>query len=206
MLILKQRYSDIKKEIPDSNYQTICIDLKYEPAFEGDTCGGQGYLKSVQEVPSLLPLSTPRVSTMDYFQGTIYYTNRERFKYVGNNKYLQNSIYSTIAPDDHLYIKSNNAQAYHLEKVKVTGIFEDSAKAAELSCDGDGKCDILDRKFALEEALIPVMVEMVVKELLGAAYRPRDSWNDAADNLADLATFLRQNMKSGFQKAIDNGV
>lgn len=25
--ILKQRYADVKKQIPESNYQTICIDL-----------------------------------------------------------------------------------------------------------------------------------------------------------------------------------
>ena len=26
--LLKQRYSDIKKPIPESNYQTICLDLE----------------------------------------------------------------------------------------------------------------------------------------------------------------------------------
>jgi len=25
--LLKQRYSDIKRQIPESNYQTICLDL-----------------------------------------------------------------------------------------------------------------------------------------------------------------------------------
>ena len=27
-LLLKQRYSDVKRQVPESNYQTICIDLE----------------------------------------------------------------------------------------------------------------------------------------------------------------------------------
>ena len=30
--LLKQKYNDIKKQIPESNYQTICIDLTEVPA------------------------------------------------------------------------------------------------------------------------------------------------------------------------------
>ena len=32
-VVLKQRYSDVKKEIPESNFQTICVDLKKVPAY-----------------------------------------------------------------------------------------------------------------------------------------------------------------------------
>ena len=27
-MLLKQRYSDVKKQIPESNYQTICLDTE----------------------------------------------------------------------------------------------------------------------------------------------------------------------------------
>jgi hypothetical protein len=40
------------------------------------------------------------------------------------------------------------------------------------------------------------MIELIVKELLGVNYRPKDSANNAADDLADLAAFVRRNMKS----------
>ena len=49
-MILKQRYSDIKKQIPESNYQTICMDLQVTDAIDGVPCTGQ-YLKSIQEIP-----------------------------------------------------------------------------------------------------------------------------------------------------------
>ena len=78
--LLKQRYTDIKKEIPESNYQTICLDLEKTEGIEGDPCSGT-YLKSIQEVPDMLTISQPKVSTLDYFGGDITYTNRDRFKY-----------------------------------------------------------------------------------------------------------------------------
>lgn len=198
--ILKQRYSDIKKEIPESNYQTICVDLEQVPAYEDDDCGGKGYLRSVEKIPEMMTIGNSKVSTLDYFQGNITYVNRERFKYVGNNKYLQNIIYSTIGPNEHLYLKSNNPQAYYLNKVKVTGIFEDSAKAAELACpddSGEEVCDVLDRSFPLEEALMPTLVELIVKELSGAKYQAEDKINNANDDLSTIASYIRQQLANG---------
>jgi hypothetical protein len=40
------------------------------------------------------------------------------------------------------------------------------------------------------------MVELIVKELLGVNYKPKDTVNNAYDDLADLASFVRRNMKS----------
>ena len=196
--ILKQKYADIKKEIPDSNYQTICIDLQRINSFDGDSCDGRGYLRSIQEIPDTLTIGNTSVSTLDYFQGEINFVSKERFKYAGNNKYLQNMLYSTIAPDSHLYIKSNNPQAYYLNKVRVTGIFEDSSKAAELACEGDSaddKCDITEREFPLEEALIPTILELIIKELSGAKYQAADEQNNAADDLDKLANYVARHLK-----------
>lgn len=203
--LLAQRYKDIRKEIPDSNYQTICVDLEQTNAINGMPCEGPDYMKSTQKIPYMMQIGTQKISSLDYFQGNFTYVNNERFKYVGSNKYLKNQIYGTIAPDSHLYLKSNNPQVYYLEKVKVTGIFEDSSKAAELQCpnaDGNTTCDVMDKTFPLEEALIPPVIELVVKELSGAEYKPKDPLNDAADNLSELATYLRHNMKSDLAKQL----
>jgi hypothetical protein len=40
------------------------------------------------------------------------------------------------------------------------------------------------------------MIELIVKELLGVNYRPDDTINNNMDDLADLAAFVRRNMKS----------
>lgn len=198
LFILKQRYADLRKEIPDSNYQTICTDLEQVSAIDDSPCAGPDYMRSTVKIPYLSTLSNPKISSLDYFQGNFAYVNNERFKYVGSNKYLKNQIYGTIAPDSRLYLKSNNPQIYYLEKVKVTGIFEDSSKAAELQCpdaDGNTACDVMDMTFPLEEALIPPMIELIVKELSGHAYQPADSENNANDDLDRLASYIARNMK-----------
>ena len=197
VFLLKQRYSDIRKEIPDSNYQTICIDLERTNALNGLPCEGSDYLKSTTKIPHMMQVGKQRISSMDFFQGNITYVNNERFKYVGNNKYLQKQIYGTIAPNGHLYMKSANPQMYYMEKVKVTGIFEDSSKAAELQCSENENttCDVLDATFPLEESLIPPMIELIVKELSGHAYQPADSENNANDDLDRLANYIARNMK-----------
>lgn len=189
--LLKQRYSDIKKQIPESNYQTICLDLIEVPAISGEPCEGGSYLRSKEKIPFLMKIGIPRVYPVDYYQGEITYVSRERMRYVGYNKYLQNIIYCSLGPDNYLYFKSFNPQYLYLEKVRMTGIFEDPEAASELQCpdeNGDTTCDILDMEFPIEDALVPPMIELVVKELLGAEYRPKDETNDAKDDLSDVST------------------
>ena len=198
--ILKQRYSDVRKEIPDSNYQTICVDLEQANAINGIPCEGSDYMRSTKKIPYMMQIGTQKISSLDYFQGNFAYVNNKRFKYVGSNKYLKNQIYGTIAPDSHLYLKSNNPQVYYLEKVKVTGIFEDSSKVAELQCpdsDGNTTCDVMDMNFPLEEALIPPVIELIVQELGGQKYQAEDKENNANDDLSNIAAYIRQQVASG---------
>ena len=128
-LLLKQRYSDIKKRIPESNYQTICLDLEKVQNIQDLACKGSS-LRTVQEIPYLMKIGNPKVYPQNYYLGEITYISRERMRYVGHNKYLQNIIYCSLAPDNHLYFKSSNPKYLYLKKVQVTGIFEDIQKAS----------------------------------------------------------------------------
>lgn len=205
-MILKQQYKDVKKEIPESNFQTLCLDLIQVPAIAGEPCEGGTYLRSKYKIPSLMNIITPRVYTEDFYQGDITYVSRERMKYVGYNKWLSNIIYASLGPDNYLYFKSFNPQYLYLEleKVRLTGVFEEPEKAAELECNKEkGACDILDMKFPLEEALVPQVIQLVVRELSGAIYKPEDSENNANDDLSNIASFLRNNVKSNLQKQIE---
>ena len=195
-LLLKQTYSNIKKEIPQSNYQTICLDLIQVPAITGEPCEGGTYLRSKEKVPSTMTIGTNIVYPIDFYQGThITYVSRERMRYVGTNKWLKNIIYTSKGPDGYLYFKSSNPQFLYLKKVKT----------AELECDSNNnlECDVLDREFPLEEGLVASVIELVIKYLSGAVYRPKDQENDANDDLSDLVAFIRRNMKSEFQKSIE---
>ena len=189
--ILKQRYyTDIKKAISESNYQTICLDLIEVPAISGEVCEGGSYLRSKDKIPVTLMIGNPRVYPIDYYQGEIAYISRDRMRYVGYNKWMKNIIYCSIAPDGYLYFKSWNPQFLYLEKVKFTAIFENAKEVSGLTCDGDEgtACDFMDRTFPIEEALVPPLIELVVNELRKAEYAPSDEENNADDNLDEAKT------------------
>ncbi len=187
--LLKQRYADVKKTIPLSNYQTVCLNLDLHNMLDDNICGYGRYLRSVQKLPYTLSISSPKVSPIDFFGGEIAYVNWSRFRYVGDNKYLKSFIYSTIGPDNHLYLKSSNVEYLYLEKVSITALFEDIDQAAQMSCDtdGDNSCDPWEMTFPLEEALIPPMIQLVVQELTGALYRPKDIDNNGKDDLSGIS-------------------
>ena len=188
--LLKQRYSDVKKQIPESNYQTICLDLIEVPAISGEPCEGGSYLRSKKKIPFLMKIGNPKIYPVDYYQGEITYVSRERMRYVGYNKYLKNIIYASIGPDNYLYFKSFNPQYLYLEKARMTGIFEDSQAASELQCpneNDDTVCDILDKTFPIEGVLIPPLIQLVVEELTKTEYKPEDKENNSADDLSDVA-------------------
>lgn len=201
--LLKQRYSDVRKEVPLSNYQTLCLDLEEHEGIEGLSCEGT-YMRSTKKIPEAMNVGQSRVHSGDYFNGEVTYISRDRLRYVGHNKWLQNIIYATKGPDGYLYLKSSNPQLYYLEKIKFTGVFSDAEEASELECEQPESCDILDKEFPIEDALIPPLTELVVKELSGAIYKPEDSENNSTDDLANLANFLARNIKSNLQKQIES--
>ena len=205
-LIEQKKKKEGVTSLSSSNEQTICIDLEKTSAIPGLDYCNDTYLRSKQEIPELINADTVKVNLQDQFNIMTAFVSKDRFKYVGNNKYLKNIIYSTLGSDNHIYFNGNNPQFLYLKKAKVTGIFEDASKAAELSCDssdGNTKCDILDQDFPLEADLVPQMLELIIKELLGVNYRPKDTVNNDADELADIISWARKNMKSNFQKQIE---
>lgn len=183
--LIKQRYSDVKKHIPESNYQTICLDLTKSVSPSGPC--GRTYLMSKEEVPNILSVSNTRVYPIDSYQDSMTFISRDRMRYVGYDKYLQNIIYCSLALDNHLYLISMNPQFLYLSKIKVTAIFEDASIASELECGDNKECDVLDRKFPIEESLVTPLVSLIVGEVLGAKYRPDDNKNNAKDDSSDVS-------------------
>lgn len=187
--LLKQRYySDLKKQIPESNYQTMCLSLEQAEAIEGLPCKGGYYLRTTKPIPNLMPFGITRIyPSGSYYKGNIEFVTKDRFKFTGHNKWLQNIIYATLDPDGRIYLTSENPQFLYLQKATLTGIFEDAEKASELECDKDGEtkeCDILERDFPLEDALIAPLIELITHELSPSIAAPEDKENNANDNLS----------------------
>ena len=186
--LLKQRYyTDLKKEIPESNYQTLCLDLEKTEGLEGFPCEGGYYLRTKEKIPTMLPVGTTRIAPSgSYYKGDITWVTRDRMKYVGNNRWMKNIIYASLDPSERIYLTSQNPQFLYMKSIQMTGIFEDAEAASELECrdsDDAGNCDIMERDFPLEDALIAPMIELVVKELSPIVTAPEDTNNNADDSL-----------------------
>lgn len=169
-----------------SEYQQICLDLEKVPAIDGDPCTGGYYLRSTKPIPSLLKDTEPKIYPVDFYQGiNIAYIPKERMRFVGTNKYLQNIIYVSLGPNMYLYLNSSNPQFFYLKKLRMSAVFEDFEKAADLLCDDDCNCkpcDWLDMEFPMREHLVPMVIELVVKDVLGMKYQSSDVHNNAADD------------------------
>ena len=190
-LLLKREYLFRKlfKLIPIQYYTPICVDLEQYNEFDNDACSTT-YLRSTQPIPKFIEATTPMISSMDFFDGEITYVTPQRFKYTGFNKWLKPIIYATIAPDGYLYIKGTNPQFAYLQKVKMSAIFQDPSESLAFRCDNDGDsaCGGLDVDIAIEDALVPELIQSIVRELSGALYRPKDFDNNAKDDLANAPT------------------
>lgn len=193
-LLLKRKYQpNAYNEVPESNYQELCLDL--EPAdLLGDVCVDGDWLKTTKKIPSILSgVGNTKAYPMSFFTSEYFtFVSMDRLPYTGYNKWLSKIIYCAIGPDDYLYVHSSNPQFKYLKKMKLDGVFENPEKAAELLCDktdedGNVACDILDTEFPIEEDLVSPLIEMVVQELAGSRYAPKDDANNASDDLSEIA-------------------
>jgi hypothetical protein len=200
--LLKQRYAnDPKKHVPYSNYQTVSIELT-SVDFNLTTCG---YI-SDYKIPNMLHIGIPRITTDKYYNTAIEYVNRERFPFVGNNKYLKNIDYCTINEEGYLLFKPSSKNNDEIKTIKLTGIFENPKEVLSnkfMVNDESYFKDIFDQNFPIEETLITSLIDLVANTLLNASYRPEDSTNNSSDDMANLAGFIARNLKKGYQKVTD---
>lgn len=181
--------TDIASEF---EYQQICLDLEKVAAIDGEPCTGGYYLRTTKTIPKIMEDNQPRVYPIDFYQGiNISFIPRDRMRYVGTNKFLQNIIYVSLGPDLHLYLNSSNPQFMYLRKLRMSAVFEDFDEATDLLCDNDGEsqgCDVLGAVFPIRDYLVPTLIELVLKEITGAEYKPQDDHNNANDDLSKVAT------------------
>lgn len=204
--ILNSQFSTFKKEIGDSNYQTVCIELT--PKDNTDLCGAQPVLVSTSKVPFTMTIGSNRVYPAAGFMfGNIQLVNNTRFKYLGDNRFLRNIIYATIGPDQHLYLKSGNEDFMYMPKVRMTALFTDIEQAAELECNENcdiDACDILDHRFPLDDSYLPMLMKLTVQDIVGAAWKPADQTNNAADDLASFAQILNRYTTQAFKNQMNS--
>lgn len=204
-LLEQKRSKDASFIYSNDNYQVLCLDLEQVEAIPDMDYCNDTYLRTIQRIPDTINGSTLKAYPYDYFYAkNIAIVSRDRFKFVGYNKYMANIIYGTLGIDGHLYLKSINPQFLYMKKLRVAGVFNDATEAAKYVCDPEGNaCDILDQKFPFEGSLVTSLIEFLVKELTGVVWRQQDKTNDSTDSIDDIMNYLKQNVKSDLLKQLE---
>ena len=205
--ILKQRYADVRKSISQNNYSIFKLELnrndgnlddlgytfKYTTTgiIYGSTIAMPKIVSFNDDIEEFKIFNFGETSNGDkQFIGDFSIVNKERFKYVGSNKWLKKFLYATIGPDYFLYLKVNDNTIVLPQYILVQAIVETPKQHMGLIL--PTVTNYLDMVYPLEEALVPPLLELVVKDLVDGTYRPEDTVNNATDDLAKTAAKIAQ--------------
>ena len=173
-LVLRRKYEKTNMPVAESNYQRI----------QGEAIAGIKIPQIMDLGYPLISIITPKSSddfpAKSSFKTT--YVPARRFEFVGNNSYLINVVYSTVTPEGELKCTSiKYPQVDNISKYTIYAVFEDIIEASKIALKNG--TDILDVDCPIETELIPEVQELVVKDILGIAYRPQDKINNGSDDL-----------------------
>lgn len=165
--LLRQKYEKTNMPVSESNYQCILVTPD----------------KDI--VPEVMSVAKPRVFTITEEEGKspvtnfLTYVSPHRYHFVGENRILKPITYCTIDHNKKLQCKNKT-----LKQANIYAVFEDIIKTSEFNLiDG---ADVLDCECPIETDLVSAVQELVVKDALGIAYRPKDITNNANDDLSSL--------------------
>ena len=181
-LLLKQRYSDIRKEISDVNFQEITIYLTDVSSLNKKYI----MLKSSKVVPDILNIASTPTKSLDSINFS--FISNYRFVYTGYNEWLSSIIYGTVLSDKYFYIKSMNPQVKHMTSIRIMSIFENPIDVyyyndPNLIANG---MDVLDMIFPLEGAYIPELQDIVLKRLAPSLGFPKDTINNNNEDNSNI--------------------
>lgn len=184
-ILTKQRYGKIKKDVPLEYYQIKelgKLSLSPNNTDVRRTFFFEDPIPSILNLHGILLETSISYSTQaegDYTVNNIdiNFISPDRFKYLGENKWLSSMPYATIGYDHRLYI-SSTVDFLKDKTFRIQAIFETPSDFENTT---DGK---LDMYFPIEHALLQPIIDLVVKELSNFLYLPKDDENNSADDLS----------------------
>lgn len=200
--LLKQRYADVRKSISQNNYSLLSMNIElqgnnFSPAANLASYTTNGIIyKTTTTVPRLVSfndyieefkvLVNSSSDPYNQFVGDFSIVSPERFKFAGEKEWLKKFVYVTIGADYYLYLKVNDSDLILPNEVLLQGIIENPKK--EVSRILPIVSSYLDMQYPLEDALVPPLLELVVKDIADGVYRPEDTINNATDDLGKVGT------------------
>lgn len=194
--LLKQKYRTPKSVVLNSNYMYIQIpnhiinDNKVSTKFKSE----------------IISIGIPRVLLYpihpDQKEHALNYCTEERRYFLRQSQFLKNINYFYFLNNELILDLGRSFFETYKDVetvIKIKAIFESPSKVYQSV---DENANILDSVFPLEESLISPLLEMVVKDLTSAMFKPEDDVNNGKDETGDLNKFMYQNSKSDLQKQI----
>lgn len=182
-VLIKQTFSNLSKPIPISLLTEVCLPLELVDSVQGMPLAGT-VLRTKFAIPKVVNITGREdlitISSRDVFSVKFNLVQIERFPYLGNNKYLNNQIYTALNTDGKIYFYSGNEEYRFLTSVTGRGVFESPSLANKLSC--NATCDELDNEYPIEGYMIDDIVNLIRKDLLVTLQTPKDETNDARDD------------------------
>lgn len=193
--LLKQKYRTPKSVVLNSNYSYIelpQIQNQSRPINTNFSCNS-------------LPIAFPKLtitSNKTDKEVIFNYCTEDRRLFLRQSNYLKNMNYFYFL-NNRLFLDFGinlfNDENFKEFKVFLKIILESPSRVYQSL---NPNADILDMVFPLEESLISPLLEMVVKDLTSAMFKPEDDINNGKDETGDLNKFMYQNSKSDLQKQI----
>jgi len=184
-LLVKQRYQDGRKEIPDVFYQKICLTLALVNR-NSTVCIGS-ILKSTDVLPELLTVANRKAVNIIQ-QGNdiplkLNYIQLNRLYYTGFNSLVKNQLYVAIDKGNYLYLKGDNKFFKLITALEVYGVLLDPVEAENYTCaEITAPCDIYTEPYPAPEDMIAEIVQIVLKEMLPTINIPEDQENNADES------------------------
>ena len=195
--LLKQKYRIPKSVVLNSNYSYIELPPPLtltKPILDTDfKC-------------EVLPIAPPKLTIIpnreDIKEYLFNYCTEDRRLFLRQSQYLKNINYfyflnnKLVLDTGNKFYKENNSLNL---KVLLKAVLE---APSQMYQELYPEKDVLDMVFPMEEALISPLLEMTVKDLSAAMFKPEDNNNNGKDDLGDLNKYMYQNTKSDLQKQI----
>jgi len=184
-LLLDQRFSSRGYIIPNVMRQSFYLDL--ELAEGNEIVSGVSTIlrtKDAIQIP-FEPYNfktNMRVNSSSYNDTYFSLVEPSRLPFVGQNKWIASQIYYTIGTDWHLYFVSNNASHKLIETIKLSMVCTDPEAAYPYTIGYDANVDFEDTNYPMEESMVTLISDMIVKKLTGMLATHEDKTNDAQND------------------------
>ena len=186
--LLKQKYRTPKSVVLNSNYMHITIK---SPLIMMNSIQETNFDYSILHISSPKLIVVPKVSDFVKKEYIFNYCTEDRRLFLRQSQFLKNVNYFyflngtlTLDAGNKFFTdySSNNLIA------NLKAVFESPSKIYSEYVE----VDPMNQIFPLEESLISPLLEMVVKDLTSAMFKPEDDVNNGKDETGDLNKFMYQ--------------